>query len=111
MCFEWCKLFSKRRAEAEFDSQPGHPTTSKSDEYAENVRIPMRNDLTSYVTIIAEELNINTETVQLILMEKLAMILHHGNKQILGREKLIWSWNTLLIYQTSICVTSSCFLP
>jgi hypothetical protein len=44
MCFEWCKLFSKRRAEAEFDSQPGHPTTSKSDEYVENVRTPMWND-------------------------------------------------------------------
>jgi hypothetical protein len=39
MCLEWCNMFSNRRAEAEFDSQPGHLTTSKPGEYVENVRI------------------------------------------------------------------------
>jgi hypothetical protein len=40
---EWCKRYSERKDEVEFDSRPGRPT-SKSDERVEKARTLIRND-------------------------------------------------------------------
>jgi hypothetical protein len=67
--FQWCKQFSEGRDEAEFDRWPGRDNF-KSNEPVKDLRTLV---LTPCHQRIAEEININRETVQLILKENLGM--------------------------------------
>jgi hypothetical protein len=70
---EWRKQFSEGRDKVWFDSQPERLTTSKSDENIKKVRTLVWNYWHLAIRMIAEELNINRETVQFNLMENLGM--------------------------------------
>jgi hypothetical protein len=67
---EGCKQFSKGRDKVESGSQS---TTSKSDENIEKVTPFVQNDQHFTVRLTVEELNINRETVYLILMENMGL--------------------------------------
>jgi hypothetical protein len=66
--FSCVNEFPNEGDEIKFDSWPGSPTTSISDDKVEKVRALVRNDrrLTARITA---ELNIKKETVRQILME------------------------------------------
>jgi orotate phosphoribosyltransferase-like protein len=57
----------------EDDKQPGHPVTMKTDENVDKVRTLVRNDRCLSIRMIAEELNVDKETVRQILTENLKM--------------------------------------
>jgi hypothetical protein len=55
------------------DERPGRPVTMKTDENVDKVRTLVRNDRRLSIRMIAEELNVDKETVRQILTEKLKM--------------------------------------
>jgi hypothetical protein len=68
--FEWHRRFLGGR---EDDKRPGRPVTMKTDENVEKVRTLVRNDRRLSIRMIAEELNVDKETVRQILTENLKM--------------------------------------
>jgi Mn-dependent DtxR family transcriptional regulator len=55
----------------EDDKRPGRPVTMKTDETVDKVRTLVRNDHRLSIRMIAEELNVDKETVRQILTENL----------------------------------------
>jgi orotate phosphoribosyltransferase-like protein len=57
----------------EDDERPGRPVTMKTDENVDKVRTLVRNDRRLSIGMIAEEFNVDKETVRQILTENLKM--------------------------------------
>jgi predicted transcriptional regulator len=57
----------------EDDERPGRPVTMKTDENVDKVRTLVRNDRRLSIRMIAEELNVDKETVRKILPETVKM--------------------------------------
>jgi histone-lysine N-methyltransferase SETMAR len=55
------------------DERPGRPVTMKTDENVDKVRTLIRNDRRLSIRMIAEEFNVDKETVRQILTENLKM--------------------------------------
>jgi hypothetical protein len=72
--FEWQRRFLGGREDVEDDERPGRPVTMKTDENVDKVRTMVRNDRRLSIGMIAEELNVDKETVRQILTENLKMI-------------------------------------
>jgi hypothetical protein len=70
--FEWHR-FSGRKEDVEDDERHGRPVTMKTDENVDKVRTLVRNDRRLSIRMIAEELNVDKETVRQILTENLKM--------------------------------------
>ncbi|GFX43394.1 protein GVQW3 [Trichonephila clavipes] len=62
--FEWFKRFKDGRQDVEDDSQPGRPSTSKTDENVEQVASLIRSDRRFSIRAIAETVNIDKECVK-----------------------------------------------
>jgi histone-lysine N-methyltransferase SETMAR len=62
------------REDVEDDERPGRPVTMKTDENVDKVRTLVRNDRRLSFRMLAEELNVDKETVRQILTENLKMI-------------------------------------
>jgi hypothetical protein len=71
--FEWHRRFLGVREDVEDDEQPGRPVTMKTDENVDKVRTLVRNDRRLSIRMIAEEWNVDKETVRQILTENLKM--------------------------------------
>lgn len=71
--FRWHKMFSEGRTNVEDEDRSGRPSTSRTDVNLARVRELVRSDRRLSVKMIAEELNINRETVRLIITEDLGM--------------------------------------
>ena len=73
------------------DPRSGQPKTQRADAYVDRVRTLVRSDRRLHVRVIAEEVNMNSETVRQIVKEDLRMrkispkmiprILTHDQKQ------------------------------
>ena len=61
--FEWHKRFSERRESVEEDDRPGRPRTAVTDDNIEKVRDVIRKDRRLGVRAVAEELNLDRESV------------------------------------------------
>jgi transposase len=89
--FEWQRQFKKGRENVQDDPRSGQPKTQKTDANVDRVRTLVRSDQRLDGRVIAEELNINRETVRQIVKEDLGMrkisakmvprILTHNKKQ------------------------------
>uniref|UniRef100_A0A8C4QZV8 Mos1 transposase HTH domain-containing protein n=1 Tax=Eptatretus burgeri TaxID=7764 RepID=A0A8C4QZV8_EPTBU len=71
--FEWAKRFAEGRMDVNDDARSGRPSIAKTDVNVERVRMLVRSDGRLTVRLIADQLNLNRETVRLILTEKLNM--------------------------------------
>jgi hypothetical protein len=71
--FEWHKRFEEGREDVKDDERTGCSKTHWTDENVETVRTLVRSDRRLSVRIVAEELNLDRETVRKILTEGLAM--------------------------------------
>jgi hypothetical protein len=71
--FEWHRRFLGGREDVEDDERPGRPVSMKTDENVDKVRTLVRNDCHLSIRMIAEELNVDKETVRQILTENLKM--------------------------------------
>jgi len=69
----WYKAFLDGRENVEDEPHSGRPCTSKTDENVTKVRAVVRSDRRLTVGIIGSELNLNNQTVDDILTEKLGM--------------------------------------
>jgi len=89
--FEWHRRFKEGREDVQDDARSGQPKTQRKDANVDRVRTLLCSDRRLGVRVIAEELNMNRETVQQIVKEKLGMrkistkmvprILTHDQKQ------------------------------
>jgi len=70
--FEWHKLFSEGRESAK-DDRPSRPRTVVTDDNTEKVRDVIRKDRRLGVRSVAEEVNLDRESVRRILREELNM--------------------------------------
>jgi len=70
--FEWHKRFSESRESVKDDDHPGSPRTAVTDDNIKKVRDVTRKDRRLGVRAVAEEVNLDKESVQLILREELA---------------------------------------
>ena len=68
---EWNKRFSEGRESLKHDDCPGRPRTAVTDDNSEKVRDVIRKDRRLGVRAIAEEVNLERESVRLILREEL----------------------------------------
>jgi transposase len=71
--FEWHKRFEEGWEDVKDDERAGRPKTHRTDENAEKVRKLVRSDRRLSVRTMAEELNLDRETVRKILPEVLGM--------------------------------------
>ena len=71
--FEWHKRFTSGREEVEDDPKSGRPSTTKTADNIGKVNELVRSDRRLTVRMMAEELNINRESVRIILSEELGM--------------------------------------
>jgi hypothetical protein len=71
--FEWHRRFLGEREDVKDDERPGCPVTMKTDENVDKVRTLVKNDRRLSIRIIAEELNVDKETVRQISTENLKM--------------------------------------
>ena len=71
--FEWHKRFTSGREEVEDDPKSGWPSTTKTADNIGKVNELVRSDRRLTVRMMAEELNINRESVRIILSEELGM--------------------------------------
>jgi hypothetical protein len=69
--FEWHRLFKEGREDVQDDPRSGQPKTQRSDANVDRVRTLLRSDRRLGVRVIAEELNMNRETVRQIVKEDL----------------------------------------
>jgi len=90
-CFEWHRRFKEEREDVQDDPRSGQPKTQRTGANVDRVRTLVRSDRRLGVRVIAEELNMNRETVRQIVKEDLGMrkisakmvprILTHDQKQ------------------------------
>ena len=71
--FEWHKRFTSGREEVEDDPKSGRPSTTKTADNIGKVNELVRSDRRLTVRMMAEEQNINRESVRIILSEELGM--------------------------------------
>ncbi|XP_015439553.1 PREDICTED: splicing factor 3A subunit 1-like [Dufourea novaeangliae] len=71
--FDWAKRFREGRESVEDAERSGRPSTTRQDENIARVRDLVRSDKRLTTRMIAEKLNINRESVRLILTENLLM--------------------------------------
>jgi len=71
--FEWHRRFKEGREDVQDDPRSGQPKTQRTDANVDRVRILVRSDRRLGVTVIAEELSMNRETVRQIVKEDLGM--------------------------------------
>jgi hypothetical protein len=69
--FERHRRFLGGREDVEDDERPGRPVTMKTDENVDKVRTLVRTDRRLSIRMIAEEFNVDKETVRQILTENL----------------------------------------
>jgi len=69
--FEWHRRFKEGRENVKDD--PGQPKTQRTDANVDRVRTLLRSDRRSGGKVIAEEFNVNRETVRQIVKEYLRM--------------------------------------
>ena len=73
MDVSWHKRFSEGRESLKDDDRPGHPRTVVTDDNIEKARDVIRKDRRLDVQAIAEEVNLDRESVRRILREELNM--------------------------------------
>jgi hypothetical protein len=83
---EWHKMVSEGRDAME-DERPGRPETMKTGKNAEEVRTLVKTDRHLGIRMIAEELNMDKETVRQILTTKLCAKMVPNNSPF-------FSWKT-----------------
>ena len=71
--FEWHKLFSVGRESVKDDDRSGRPHTAATDNNIEKVQGVIRKDQRLGVRAVAEEVDLDRESVQRILREELNM--------------------------------------
>jgi len=71
--FEWHKRFSEGREGVKDDDRPGRRSTAVTDDNIEKVRDVIRKDRRSGVRAVADEVNLDRESVRGILREELNM--------------------------------------
>ena len=71
--FEWHRRFKEGREEVEDDHRSWRPSTSRTDKNVERVRQKVPSDRHLSVTMIADELDMNSERVWRIITEDLGM--------------------------------------
>jgi histone-lysine N-methyltransferase SETMAR len=71
--FEWTKRFAEGRMDVNDDARSGRPSTAQTDDNVKNVKELVRSDRRLTVRFVADQLNLNRETVRLILTENLNM--------------------------------------
>src|SRR5215469_9212761 len=71
--FEWHKRFSEGRESVRDDDRPGRPRTTVTDDSIEKVRDVIRKHRRLGVRAVAEEVNLDRESVRRILREELNM--------------------------------------
>lgn len=71
--YEWHKRFREGREDVHDDKKTGRPLTSTTEENVEKIRVIVRQDRRMSIRLIAEQLNIDKETVRTILTERLGM--------------------------------------
>ena len=71
--FEWHWRFKEGREEVEDDHRSGRPSTSRTDKNVERVRQKVRSDRRLTVSMIADELGMNSESLWRIISEDLGM--------------------------------------
>ena len=71
--FEWHKRFPEGRESLKDDDRPGRPRTAVTDDNIEKVRDVTRKDRRLGVRAVAEEINLDRESVRQILREELNM--------------------------------------
>lgn len=71
--FEWHRRFKEGREDVHDDARSGQPKTQRTKENVERVRTLLRSDGGLSVRMMAEELNMNRETVRQILTEDLGV--------------------------------------
>ena len=71
--FEWHKLFLEGRESMKDDDCPGRPRTAVTDDNIEKVRDVTQRDRRLGVRAVAEEVNLDRESVRQILREELNM--------------------------------------
>jgi len=89
--FEWHRRFKEGQEDVQDDPRSGQPNTQRTDVNVDRVRTLVRSGRRLGLRVIAEELNMNRETVQQIVKEDLGMrkfsakvaprILTHDQKQ------------------------------
>jgi hypothetical protein len=67
--FKWHRRFKEGREGVQDDPRSGQPQTQRTDENVDRVRTLVRSDRRLGVRVIAEELNMNRETVRQIVKE------------------------------------------
>jgi len=68
---EWHKRFLEGRESLKDDDRPGRPRTAITDDNIEKVRVVIRKDRRLGVRAVAEEVNLDRESVRRILREEL----------------------------------------
>ena len=71
--FRWHKMFSEGRTLVEDEQRSGRPSATGTGDNTTRVREFLRADRKLTVRMIADEVNMNPETVRLILTEELGM--------------------------------------
>ncbi|XP_072650806.1 protein GVQW3 [Canis lupus baileyi] len=71
--FDWHKRFKEGREDVRDDARSGRPVTHRTDENIQKVKDLVCSNRRLTVRMIAEELNLDKETVRLILKENLNM--------------------------------------
>jgi hypothetical protein len=71
--FEWHKRFKEGREDVKDDERTGHPKTHRTYENVEIMRKLVYSDRRLSVRMMAEELNLDRETVRKIFTEDLGM--------------------------------------
>jgi len=69
--FRWHKMFSEARTLVEYEQRSGWPATTQRGDNAARVRDFVHSDQRLAVKLIAVEVNMNRDTVRLILTEEL----------------------------------------
>jgi len=71
--FQWHRRFKEGREDVQDDPRSGQPKTQSTDANVDRVRTFVRSDRRVGVRVIAEELNMNRETVLQIVKKDLGM--------------------------------------
>jgi len=71
--YKWVKCFSEGKESVTDEERSGQPATNRTEENIAKVRQIVHDNLQLTVRSIAEEVNINRETVKKMLMEELDM--------------------------------------
>jgi len=71
--FEWYRRFKEGREDVQHDPRSGQPKPRRTDSDVDRVRNLVHSDRRLGVRVIAEELNMNRETVRQIVKEDLGM--------------------------------------